>query len=257
MPATLVLVRHGESEWNKANIFTGWVDVELSDAGREEAARAGELLKEADIKFDVAYTSVLKRAIKTCWACLEGTDQMWIPVVRSWRLNERMYGGLQGLNKTQTVEKHGMDQVMVWRRSYDTPPPPIDESSEYWPGNDPKYANVDKKDLPKSECLKDTVDRFMPLWETEIAPLLKQGKTVLIAAHGNSLRALVKHLDSIDTESIAGLNIPTAIPLVYKLDDDLKPIAQPGAVAPLSGAYLGDAAAAAEAAAKVANQVKQ
>ncbi|KAL3790727.1 hypothetical protein ACHAWO_013546 [Cyclotella atomus] len=237
---TLVLVRHGESTWNDLNIFTGWADADLNDKGKGEALAGGKLLKEGGYTFDVAYTSVLKRAIKTLWIILEEMDLMYIPIVNTWRLNERHYGGLQGLNKQETVDKHGKDQVLVWRRSYDIPPPECDESSEHYPGNDPRYANVDKADLPKTESLKLTEDRFMPVWENEIAPAIKSGKKVLIAAHGNTLRALVKHLDNISSETIAELNIPTGVPLVYELDDDLNVIPNENGIAPLRGAYLGD-----------------
>ncbi|MCA9639488.1 MAG: 2,3-diphosphoglycerate-dependent phosphoglycerate mutase [Polyangiaceae bacterium] len=245
---TLVLLRHGESQWNKENRFTGWVDVPLSEKGVGEAKRAGELLKAEGLRFDVAYTSVLKRAIKTLWLALEELDQMWIPVHRSWRINERMYGALQGLNKAETAERHGAEQVKVWRRSYDTPPPAMEQSDANWPGKDPRYAEVDPKEIPATECLKDTVERFLPYWESTIAPQIRAGKRVLIAAHGNSLRALVKHLEGISDDEIVELNIPTGIPRVYQLDADLKPI---------SSRYLGDAEAAAAAAAAVANQAKQ
>lgn len=240
MSHTLVLVRHGESTWNKANRFTGWVDVPLSEQGLAEAKSGGELLREEGFDFDVAYTSTLKRAIKTLWIVLEEMDLMYIPIINLWRLNERHYGSLQGLNKQETVDKHGKDQVLIWRRSYDIPPPTVDESDENFPGNDPRYANVDKADLPFSESLKLTEERFMVDWENIIAPEIKSGKKLLIAAHGNTLRALVKHLDGISTEEIPGLNIPTGIPLVYELDDDLKPIPQKDAIAPLSGRYLGN-----------------
>lgn len=236
----LVLVRHGESEWNDLNIFTGWADAALNPKGLKEAAQGGQYLKEGGYTFDVAYTSVLKRAIKTLWIILEELDLMYIPIVNTWRLNERHYGGLQGLNKQETVDKHGKDQVLIWRRSYDIPPPECDESSEYYPGNDPRYANVDKSDLPKTESLKLTGERFMPIWESEIAPAIKSGKKVLIAAHGNTLRSLVKYLDNISEDEITGLNIPTGVPLVYELDDDLKVIPNKDAIAPLQGLYLGD-----------------
>jgi 2,3-bisphosphoglycerate-dependent phosphoglycerate mutase len=270
----LVLVRHGESEWNDLNIFTGWADAALNAKGVKEARQGGELLKEAGFTFDVAYTSVLKRAIKTLWLVLEEMDLMYIPIVslmeclmlsplpilltkpisfltfsllfkitiqvNTWRLNERHYGGLQGLNKQETVDKHGKDQVLIWRRSYDIPPPECDESSEYYPGNDPRYANVDKADLPFTESLKTTSERFMPVWESEIAPAIKSGKKVLIAAHGNTLRALVKHLDNISEEEICGLNIPTGVPLVYELDNDLNVIPNENGIGPLRGLYLGD-----------------
>lgn len=245
---TLVLLRHGESQWNQENRFTGWVDVPLSEKGIIEAKRAGELMKAEGLRFDVAYTSVLKRAIKTLWLALEELDQMWIPVHRSWRINERMYGALQGLNKAETAERHGAEQVKVWRRSYDTPPPAMEQSDPNWPGKDPRYADLDPKDIPATECLKDTVERFLPYWEGTIAPQIRAGKRVLIAAHGNSLRALVKHLEGISDEAIVELNIPTGIPRVYELDANLKPI---------SSRYLGDAEAAERAAAAVANQAKQ
>mmetsp|Transcript_20230 Transcript_20230/g.43985 ORF Transcript_20230/g.43985 Transcript_20230/m.43985 type:complete len:303 (-) Transcript_20230:94-1002(-) len=236
----LVLVRHGESTWNDLNIFTGWADAALNEKGLGEAAQGGKLLKEGGFTFDVAYTSVLKRAIKTLWIILEELDLMYLPIVNTWRLNERHYGGLQGLNKQETVDKHGKDQVLIWRRSYDIPPPECDETSEYYPGNDPRYANVDKADLPKCESLQMTGERFMPMWESEIAPAIKSGKKVLIAAHGNTLRSLVKYLDNISEDEITGLNIPTGVPLVYELDDDLNVIASPHAIAPLQGMYLGD-----------------
>lgn len=245
--ATLVLLRHGQSEWNKENRFTGWYDVGLSEQGVQEAKAAGQLLKEEGFAFDVAYTSVLKRAIKTLWLALEEMDRMWLPVVRDWRLNERHYGALQGLNKAETAEKHGADQVKIWRRSYDTPPPPLTADDPRYLGNDPRYAGLTKDQIPLSECLKDTVERFMPSWDNVIAPAIKAGQRVLIAAHGNSLRALVKHLDGISDEDIVELNIPTGIPLVYELDDDLKAV---------SHRYLGDAEAAAKAAAAVAAQAK-
>ena len=244
----LVLLRHGQSQWNLDNRFTGWVDVPLSELGMKEALAAGRLLKDEGFTFDVAYTSVLKRAIKTLWIVLEELDRMWIPVTRSWRINERMYGGLQGLNKAETVAKHGEEQVKIWRRSYDVPPPPLEESNEYWPGKDPRYASLAPKDIPKTECLKDTVNRFLPFWESDIAPAVKSGKRVIIAAHGNSLRALVKHLDGVSDNDIVDLNIPTGIPLVYELDDNLKPTKP--------SYYLGDPEAAEKAAKAVANQIK-
>jgi 2,3-bisphosphoglycerate-dependent phosphoglycerate mutase len=244
----LVLLRHGQSQWNLDNRFTGWVDVPLSEQGTKEAKEAGRLIKEAGLTFDVAYTSVLKRAIKTLWIALEELDLMWIPVHRSWRLNERMYGALQGLNKAETVARHGDEQVLVWRRSYDVPPPPLDETHEYWPGKDRRYAKLAKSDVPKTECLKDTVNRFLPLWESEIAPAVKRGERVIIAAHGNSLRALVKYLDGVSDTDIVELNIPTGIPLVYELDANLKPLKP--------RYYLGDAEAAEKAAKAVANQTK-
>src|SRR5215472_11005284 len=208
---TLVLLRHGQSQWNNENRFTGWVDVPLSAQGIAEAKEAARLLRESGYVFDVAYTSVLKRAIKTLWVVLEENDLMWIPVVRSWRLNERMYGALQGLNKAETVARHGEAQVKLWRRSYDVPPPAVDESGEQWPGRDPRYARLARSDIPKTECLKDTVARFLPLWNGDIAPAIARGERVLIAAHGNSLRALVKHLDRVSDSDIVELNIPTGI----------------------------------------------
>jgi 2,3-bisphosphoglycerate-dependent phosphoglycerate mutase len=252
----LVLVRHGESEWNDLNIFTGWADAALNEKGVAEAKQGGKYLKEAGFTFDVAYTSVLKRAIKTLWLVLEEMDLMYIPIINTWRLNERHYGGLQGLNKQETVDKHGKDQVLIWRRSYDIPPPECDESSEYYPGNDPRYANVDKADLPFTESLKTTGERFMPVWENEIAPAIKSGKKILIAAHGNTLRALVKHLDGISEEEICGLNIPTGVPLVYELDDDLNVIPNENAIGPLRGLYLGDLADVRARIEGVANQTK-
>lgn len=236
----VVLVRHGESKWNDLNIFTGWADAELNEKGLGEAMQGGKQLKEAGFTFDVAYTSVLKRAIKTLWIILEELDLMYIPIVNRWRLNERHYGGLQGLNKQETVDKHGKDQVLVWRRSFDVPPPECEETSEYYPGNDPRYADVDKADLPKCESLKLTAERFMPVWENEIVPDIKAGKKVIVAAHGNTLRALVMHLDGISSDEITGLNIPTGVPLVYELDENMKPVPHPDAIAPLSGLYLGN-----------------
>jgi len=220
----VVLLRHGESEWNKLNLFTGWTDVDLSEKGVEEAHQAGKVLKQEGYTFDIAFTSVLKRAIKTLYIVLEEMDLMWIPVIKSWRLNERHYGALQGLNKAETAEKYGMEKVKLWRRSYDVPPPPLDENDERYPGKDPRYKDLDKKDIPLTESLKLTVERFLPYWHETIAPTIKSGKKVIIAAHGNSLRALVKYLDNISDEDIVELNIPTGIPLVYELDDELKPI---------------------------------
>ena len=231
MPHKLVLVRHGESDWNKQNRFTGWTDVDLSEKGREEAREGGQVLKREGFTFDVAYTSVLKRAIRTLWSVLDEMDLMWIPVYRSWRLNERHYGALQGLNKAETAAKFGEDQVKIWRRSYDIPPPALEESDERFPGRDPRYASLSKAELPLTECLKDTVARFLPLWHETISPAIRQGQKVLIAAHGNSLRALVKYLDNIPEGEIVELNIPTGMPLVYELDDELKP---------LNRYYLGD-----------------
>lgn len=240
MKYTLVLVRHGESTWNDENRFTGWYDCPLSEKGLGEAHAGAKLLKDAGYSFDVAYTSTLQRAIKTLWVILEEMHLMYIPIVNTYRLNERHYGALQGLNKQETVDKHGKDQVLVWRRSYDIPPPELDESSEYYPGNDPMYANVPKEELPKTESLKLTEDRFLVEWDDKLVPLIKSGKKVIIAAHGNTLRALVKHLDGISKDDITGLNIPTGVPLVYELDEDMKPIAQDDAIAPLTGKYLGD-----------------
>lgn len=243
----LVLIRHGQSTWNLENRFTGWTDVDLTDLGREEARKGGELLKAEGFSFDIAFTSVLKRAIRTLWIALDELDLMWIPVEKSWRLNERHYGSLQGLNKAETSEKFGTDQVHVWRRSYDVPPPPLEASDERHPGQDSRYKDLPAADLPATECLKDTVDRFMPYWQETIAPAVKSGKKVIVAAHGNTIRALVMYLDNISEADIAELNIPTGIPLVYELDANLKPI---------KSYYLGDAEAAAAAAAAVANQAK-
>jgi 2,3-bisphosphoglycerate-dependent phosphoglycerate mutase len=220
----LVLIRHGESAWNRENRFTGWTDVDLSDKGVEEAHEGGRTLKREGYVFDVAYTSVLKRAIKTLWIALEELDQMWIPVLNRWRLNERHYGALQGLNKAEMAVKFGEDQVKIWRRSYDIPPPALEKTDERYPGRDPRYTGLSEKDIPLCESLKLTVDRFLPLWHQEIAPDVKSGKRVIIAAHGNSLRALVKYLDDVPESEIVGLNIPTGVPLVYELDDALKPI---------------------------------
>ena len=243
----VVLLRHGESTWNKANRFTGWTDVDLSEKGREEAQQAGVLLREQGFGFDVAYTSVLKRAIRTCWMALDELDLLWIPIVRSWRLNERHYGALQGLNKAETSAKHGEEQTLIWRRSYDIPPPPLDVSDPRHPSHDPRYADVPAADLPATESLKDTVARFIPYWSGTILPEVRAGKNVLIAAHGNSLRALVKYLDQISDSEIVGLNIPTGIPLVYELDAGMKPI---------RNYYLGDPEAARRAAEAVARQAK-
>ena len=244
---TLVLLRHGQSQWNLENRFTGWHDVGLTEQGVAEATEAGRLLRDGGFDFDVCYTSVLKRAVKTLWLSLEQMDRMWLPVKRRWRLNERHYGGLTGLDKAETAEKHGADQVKIWRRSYDVPPPALDETSEYWPGHDRRYADLTPAQIPVGECLKDTVERFMPLWNDEIAPAVKSGERVIIVAHGNSLRALVAHLDGLSQEQVLGLNIPTGIPLVYELDDDLHAV---------SHRYLGDEAAAAAAAKAVADQAK-
>ncbi len=241
----LVLLRHGESTWNKENRFTGWTDVDLSDKGEDEAKKAGEALKKEGFVFDVAYTSVLKRAIRTLWIALDGMDLMWIPVYNSWRLNERHYGALQGLNKSEMAAKFGEEQVLVWRRSYDIPPPKLEKNDPRYPGADPRYKNLTPEELPLTECLKDTVARFMPYWHDTIAPTVKAGKRVIIAAHGNSLRALVKYLDNVSDKDIVGLNIPTGLPLVYELTDDLKPI---------RNYYLGDPEEVKKAMAAVANQ---
>lgn len=220
----LVLIRHGQSLWNKDNLFTGWTDVDLSEQGIAEAKKAGELLKAAGFEFDIAHTSYLKRAIKTLWLVLEGTDSGWIPVEKSWRLNERHYGDLQGFNKAEMAEKVGKEQVHIWRRSYSTPPPALPDGDDRLPENDRRYAGLNKNELPRSESLKDTVDRFLPYWHEKIVPELKAGKRLIISAHGNSLRALVKYLDNISDEDIPELNIPTGVPLVYELDDQLKPL---------------------------------
>jgi len=243
----LVLLRHGESLWNRENRFTGWTDVDLTDHGREEARRAGRLLKESGYLFDVAYTSVLKRAVKTLWLALEEMDLMWIPIHNSWRLNERHYGALQGLNKAETAQKFGEEQVLVWRRSYDTPPPALAADDPRHPGGDPRYATLSGAELPRTECLKDTVARFLPYWHETIAPSVRSGRRVVIAAHGNSIRALVKYLDDVSDADIVGLNIPTAIPLVYELDDTLKP---------LRHYYLGDPSMIEAAVKAVASQGK-
>ncbi|MFH1475762.1 MAG: 2,3-diphosphoglycerate-dependent phosphoglycerate mutase [Chloroflexota bacterium] len=242
---SLVLLRHGESTWNKENRFTGWTDVDLSEAGVAEAHEGGRLLRAEGFFFDVAYTSVLRRAIWTLWIALDEMDQMWLPVVGSWRLNERHYGALQGLNKAETAAKFGDEQVKLWRRSYDVPPPSMADDDERFPGRDPRYAGLADAEIPRGESLKDTVARFMPFWEATIAPSLRDGKRVLVAAHGNSLRALVKYLDDISDAEIVGLNIPTGVPLVYDLDDDLRPRGH---------RYLGDPERVAAAAAAVAAQ---
>jgi 2,3-bisphosphoglycerate-dependent phosphoglycerate mutase len=227
----LVLLRHGESIWNKENRFTGWTDVDLSEKGIEEAKEAGRVLKAEGYTFDLAYTSVLKRAIRTLWLTMDEMDLLWVPWVRSWRLNERHYGALQGLNKAETAAKFGEEQVKIWRRSYDVPPPALTPDDERYPGRDPRYRDLSPEELPLTECLKDTVARFLPLWHQEIAPEILKGKRIIIAAHGNSLRALVKYLDNVSDEDIIHLNIPTGIPLVYELDNLLKPI---------KSYYLGD-----------------
>jgi len=244
----LVLLRHGESTWNVDNRFTGWTDVDLSPKGRDEAREAGRLLAEGGFTFDVAYTSLLKRAIRTLWIALDGMDLMWVPVHKSWRLNERHYGALQGLDKAETAAKYGDQQVLVWRRSYSEPPPLLTPDDPRYPGHDRRYADLSKEEIPLAESLKDTVARFLPYWQGTIVPDLRAGKRVLIAAHGNSLRALVKHLDGVSDEEIVGLNIPTGIPLVYELDSDLKP---------LRSYYLGDPEAARKAAEAVARQAQR
>jgi len=243
----LVLVRHGESSWNKENKFTGWTDVDLSEKGRHEAGDAGEVLKAQGYTFDVAYTSVLKRAIRTLWIILDIMDLMWIPVHRSWRLNERHYGGLQGLNKSETARKYGEEKVLIWRRSYDICPPVLEKTDERYPGNDSRYKDLNETELPVTESLESTVKRFLPYWKDTIVPQIKDAKKVMIAAHGNSLRALVKHLDNVSEDEIIKLNIPTGIPLVYELDEQLKPIKH---------YYLGDPQAIKKAADAVANQGK-
>jgi len=249
MTYTLILVRHGESQWNEKNLFTGWVDVDLNEKGLGEASRAGELLLESGVLPDVLHTSLLRRAIKTANIALDVAGRHWIPVTRSWRLNERHYGALQGKDKAQTLAEFGEEQFMLWRRSYDVPPPAIAADNEYAQTGDPRYADIPASELPATECLADVVKRMLPYWETSIVPDLKQGKVVMIAAHGNSLRALVKHLDGISDDDIAGLNIPTGIPLVYELDENFKPVVA-------GGKYL-DPDAAALAAAAVANQGKK
>ena len=243
----LVLLRHGESTWNLANRFTGWTDVDLSPRGVEEAHEAARLLREGGFTFDVAYTSLLKRAIRTLWIVMDGMDLMWIPVHRNWRLNERHYGALQGLDKAETAAKYGAPQVKIWRRSYDTPPPVLTPDDERFPGRDRRYADLTPKELPLAESLKDTVARFLPYWHETIVPEIRAGRRVLIAAHGNSLRALIKHLDGVSDEEIVELNVPTGIPLVYELDADLRP---------LGSRYLGDPEAARKAAEAVAQQAQ-
>jgi 2,3-bisphosphoglycerate-dependent phosphoglycerate mutase len=243
----VILLRHGESVWNKENRFTGWTDVDLTEKGVEEAGKAGELMREAGFVFDVAHTSVLRRAIKTLWLALERMDLMWIPVLHSWRLNERHYGALQGLNKAETAAKFGDAQVLAWRRSYDVPPPALSADDPRCPGKDPRYRELAASQVPYTECLKDTVARVLPYWNQAVAPDIRAGKRVLIAAHGNSIRALVKYLDKVSDQDIVGLNIPTGVPLVYELDDALNP---------LRHYYLGDAAEVEKAMQAVANQGK-
>jgi 2,3-bisphosphoglycerate-dependent phosphoglycerate mutase len=243
----IVLLRHGESTWNKENRFTGWTDVDLSEKGVHEAHSAGRILKKEGFNLEVSFTSVLKRAIRTLWITLDEMDLMWIPIHHSWRLNERHYGALQGLNKAETAAKFGEEQVQLWRRSYDVRPPALEESDERFPGKDPRYAGLSDEELPRTECLKDTVARFLPYWHENIAPLVRSGKRVIIAAHGNSLRALVKYLDKIPDEEIVGLNIPTGLPLIYELDNSLNPI---------RNYYLGDPEEVKKAMQAVANQGK-
>jgi 2,3-bisphosphoglycerate-dependent phosphoglycerate mutase len=243
----VVLLRHGESVWNRENRFTGWTDVDLSEKGIQEAFDAGRILKKEGYSFDIAFTSVLKRAIRTLWIVLDEMDLMWLPVYRHWRLNERHYGALQGLNKAEMAEQHGEDQVLIWRRSYDTRPPALEKTDERYPGNDPRYRDLTAEELPLTECLKDTVERFVPYWKETIEPVIRSGRRVIISAHGNSLRALVKYLDHIPEDEIVGLNIPTGMPLVYDLDDDLKAVDR---------YYLGDPELVKKAMAAVANQGK-
>lgn len=248
MTYTLILLRHGESDWNAKNLFTGWVDVPLTEKGKAEATHGGELLKENDLLPDVVHTSLLRRAIMTANLALDAADRHWIPVKRNWRLNERHYGALQGKNKAETLEQYGEEQFMTWRRSFDTPPPAIEKGSEWSQDADPRYADLGD-DAPLTECLKDVIERFLPYWEDAVVPDLRDGKTVLLAAHGNSLRAVVKHLDGISDDDIVGVNIPTGMPLVYELDENLQPVTK-------GGRYL-DPEAAAAAAAAVANQGKK
>ena len=243
----LVLIRHGESTWNLENRFTGWTDVPLTPTGVEQARQAGRLLKEAEYEFDLCYTSVLKRAIHTLWHTLDEMDRPWLPVIKSWKLNERHYGALQGLDKAETARKYGDEQVLIWRRSYDTPPPALEATDPRSERSDLRYADLQPGQIPLSECLKDTVERVLPYWEESLAPAIRAGKRIMVSAHGNSIRALVKYLDGISDQDIINLNIPNGIPLVYELDDDLKP---------LRHYYLGDAEAAARAAAAVASQGK-
>lgn len=247
MGHTLILLRHGQSEWNLQNLFTGWVDVDLTEQGRAEAAESARLLEAGGFEFDLAFTSTLKRAIRTLWMVMDGMDRMWVPVIRAWELNERHYGALQGLDKAETVRRHGEEQVLIWRRSYDIPPPPLDADDPRHPRFEPRYAQVDPARLPAAESLKDTLARVRPYWDEQIAPQIRAGRKVIIVAHGNSLRALVKMLDGIDDEQILKLNIPTGIPLVYELDDELRSV---------GSRYLGDPEAAKQAAEAVAHQAK-
>lgn len=248
MGHTLILLRHGQSEWNLKNLFTGWVDVDLTEQGRVEAAEAGRLLEAEGLDFDLAFTSTLKRAIRTLWIVMDGMDRMWVPVTRAWELNERHYGALQGLDKAETVRRHGEEQVLTWRRSYDVPPPPLEYDDPRHPRFELRYAKVDPARLPATESLKDTLARVQPFWEEQIAPQIRAGRKVIIAAHGNSLRALVKMLDGLDREQVLKLNIPTGIPLVYELDDELRAV---------GSRYLGDPEAARRAAQAVANQTRR
>jgi len=247
MGHTLILLRHGQSEWNLKNLFTGWVDVDLTEQGRAEAAEAARLIEAEGLDFDLAYTSTLKRAIRTLWIVMDAMDRMWVPVTRAWELNERHYGALQGLDKAETVRRHGEEQVLIWRRSYDIPPPPLENDDPRHPRFEARYAGIDAARLPAAESLQDTLARVKPYWENEIAPQIRAGRKVIIAAHGNSLRALVKMLDGLDEDEIVKLNIPTGIPLVYELDDELRAT---------SSRYLGDPEAAKRAAEAVANQAK-
>jgi 2,3-bisphosphoglycerate-dependent phosphoglycerate mutase len=244
----VVLLRHGESAWNRENRFSGWTDVELDEKGMQEAIEAGRILKKEGYVFDVAYTSVLKRAIKTLWLVLEEMDLMWIPVHRSWRLNERHYGALQGLNKAETAERHGAEKTNLWRRSFDSPPPPLTRDDQRFPGHDPRYAHIPVQELPLTECLKDTIERFLPYAKENIAPMIRAGRRVLICAHGNTLRGLMKYVDQIADDKISEVNIPTGVPLVYELEDDLHPIRH---------YYLGDPEAVKKAAQAVAEQTKK
>mmetsp|Transcript_36386 Transcript_36386/g.95656 ORF Transcript_36386/g.95656 Transcript_36386/m.95656 type:complete len:307 (-) Transcript_36386:483-1403(-) len=254
--ATIIFLRHGQSVWNEASLFTGWADVELTTLGKNEAAQGATQMWREGIKVDVAFTSLLKRAQQTLGIVLKITGQEDVPVHQNWRLNERMYGGLTGLNKKETVAKYGAEQVAQWRRSYSTPPPPIDLDSPYWPGNDNSYAHIHEDQIPRAECLKDTVERCLPYWEESICSALKRGKTVLVAAHGNSIRGILKHLDGISDEEITQLEIPTGIPLVYRLTKELKPLPSERAVAPLNGYFLADADELKKAQEEVANQSK-
>ena len=246
MTYKLILLRHGESDWNSKNLFTGWVDVDLNEKGVGEDKRGGELLAEENLLPDKLHTSLLRRAIHTAYLALDGCDRHWIPVQRSWRLNERHYGGLQGLNKAETLEKYGNEQFMAWRRSYDVPPPVLDKDAQWSQWNDARYADIPEDERPQTECLKDVVARMLPYWESDIKPDLATGKTILVAAHGNSLRALVKHLDEISDDDIAGLNIPTGIPLLYELDEDFKPITKGGRYLDPEAAEAGAKAVAAQ-----------